>query len=387
MGKEIKIALIIKTDGLEYDDRVRKEILTIEKLYPNVKFKIFAMLPNNVEKEGVTAYGVPYKQVYIPARDKYPSAQKVIVKAYQFYKAVKKDLANYDVVWAANVDAAFVPMLCKSNKIVWDLHELPGRFLSSGLKKRILKYIFRRCKIVIHANPQREQYLESVGAISDSKNHYALRNYPNFDDVDKEYDDIYKSFVEWRKDRKCVYLQGLNMDGRSAYESIAAVMQTQDLVAVVIGGYDKGSKMRLIQEFGSDVISTRVFFVGQIAQLKIPQYMKECFMSLVFYKNINPNNYYCEANRFYQSVMMGLPVVVGNNPSMRELVDQYGFGVSIDDDGCNVQAIIDGISLIRTNYEEYKQNIDLNRDKLLWSNQEATIKMMINTLLNKRSVC
>lgn len=378
----IKIVLVIKTSGLEYDDRVRKEILTIEKLYPNIKFKIFAMLPDNVEHEGVTAYGVPYKQIFIPARDKYPSAQKVILKAYQFYKAAKKDLADFDVVWAANVDASFFPMLCRNNRIVWDLHELPERFLSSRLKKWILKYIFRRCKIVIHANPQREQYLESIDVISSPQKHYALRNYPNFDDVDTEYDYAYKSFVEWRKDRKCVYLQGLNMDDRAAYESIAAVLKTQDLVVVVIGGYDKEAKTRLIREFGSDIISEKVYFAGQIAQLKIPQYMKECFMSLVFYKNINPNNYYCEANRFYQSVMTGLPVVVGNNPSMRELVNQYGFGISINDDGRDVQAIIDAIKLIRDNYEEYKRNIEMNKDKLLWSNQDEYIKKMIETLLS-----
>lgn len=30
MDKERKIALVIKTEGLEYDDRVRKEILTVE---------------------------------------------------------------------------------------------------------------------------------------------------------------------------------------------------------------------------------------------------------------------------------------------------------------------------------------------------------------------
>ena len=59
MDKERKIALVIKTEGLEYDDRVRKEILTVEKIYPNVKFKIFAMLPGNKEREGVTEYGTP----------------------------------------------------------------------------------------------------------------------------------------------------------------------------------------------------------------------------------------------------------------------------------------------------------------------------------------
>jgi len=380
MEKEINIALVIKTEGLEYDDRVRKEILTIEKLFPNIKFKIFAMLPDNKEREGVTDYGTPYKSIYIPARDKYPSAKKAYLKGFQFYKAVKKDLAAFDVVWAANVDASFVPMLYKSEKLVWDLHELPTAYLSKSVTRLLLKYIFNRCKIVLHANPQREKYLESIGVVSDPQKHYALRNYPNFDDVDKEYDSKYYDFIEWKGDRRCVYLQGLDGDRRSAYESVKAVLQTEDMVTVVAGRYDDTSKKRFEEEYGEE-LAKRVLFIGKIPQLKIPQYVKQCYTTLVFYKNISPNNYYCEANRFYQSVLMGLPVVVGNNPTMRELVNQYGFGVSIEDDGNDVSKIVEGINTIINNYDEFKQNIEKNRDKLIWSNQEAYIKGMIETLL------
>lgn len=382
MEKEIKIAIVIKTMGLEYDDRVRKEILTIEKLFPNISFKIFAMLPDNKTWEGVTEYGVPFKSVYIPARDKYSSAKKVYLKAYQFYKAVKKDLDAFDIVWAANIDASFVPLLYNSKRIVWDLHELPTPYLSNGIKKWILKYIFRRCKILIHANPQRLNYLESIGVIDDKSKHYSIRNYPNFEDVDKEFDETYIKFVEWRANRKCVYLQGLNNSGRAAYESVVAILQMSDLVAVVVGGYDNEAKSRLVYEYGSETLSKRILFVGKIAQLKIPQYMKECYMSLVFYKNIRPNNYYCEANRFYQAVMMGLPVVVGSNPPMKEIVDQYGFGISIADDGGNIEKIKDGITIIINNYDKYKTNVTSNSKILSWDSQESYIINMINKILD-----
>jgi hypothetical protein len=381
MEKEIKIAIVIKTMGLEYDDRVRKEILTIEKLFPNISFKIFAMLPDNKTWEGVTEYGVPFKSVYIPARDKYSSAKKVYLKAYQFYKAVKKDLDAFDIVWAANIDASFVPMLYNSKRIVWDLHELPTPYLSNGIKKWILKYIFRRCKIVIHANPQRLNYLESIEVIDDKSKHYSIRNYPNFEDVDKEFDETYIKFVEWRANRKCVYLQGLNNSGRAAYESVVAILQMSDLVAVVVGGYDNEAKSRLVYEYGTETLSKRILFVGKIAQLKIPQYMRECYMSLVFYKNIRPNNYYCEANRFYQAVMMGLPVVVGSNPPMKEIVDQYGFGISIADDGGNIEKIKDGITIIINNYDKYKTNVTSNSKILSWDSQESYIINMINKIL------
>ena len=379
--KDIKIALVIKTDGLDYDDRVRKEILTIQDLHPQIKFQIFVMYPENKETTGVTSYGIPFKSVYVPSRDKYPSGQKAALKSYEFYKAIKDELKEYDALWCANDDTAIVVAFAQMKHILWDLHELPSSLIGNPIKKWFLKYLFSRCKVVVHANPQREQYLESIGAISAPSKHFALRNYPSFEDRDRHYDDKYHQFVVWKGEKKCVYLQGLTNGSRAAYESIEAVLQTKDLAAVVVGKFDNESRNRLEKEHGSR-LAERVFFVGKIPQLKIPQYVELCYMSLVFYKNVRPNNYYCEANRFYQSVILGLPVVVGNNPSMKELVDKYNFGVSIDDDGNDISKIKEGIDKILDNYDIYKDNIKNYRENLTWGTQDSTIKKIVDKLLS-----
>ena len=383
MNKEKRIALVIKTEGLEYDDRVRKEILTVRKLFHDVSFKIFAMLPGNKEQEGITKYGVPYKSVYIPARDKYPSAQKTTLKAWQFYRAVEKEVRDYDAVWVANVDAAFVPIFLKHKRIIWDLHELPLTFTGHRPMRQLLRHTFNRCKLVLHANPQRADYLESIGVIDDREKHIALRNYPNFDDVDVEHDEKYVQFVEWKGDRECVYLQGLSEERRAAYESVAAVMKHDALSAVVVGKMYPESLERLIAEFGEDKLTSRVYFVGKVPQLKIPQYVAECKLSLVFYKNVQPNNWYCEANRFYQAVILGVPVVVGANPPMKELVEKYDFGVSIATDGSVVDDISEGIRKVMGNYDYYKLKTLENRDNLLWSKQEEQIKQLVLRLFDQ----
>ena len=202
-----------------------------------------------------------------------------------------------------------------------------------------------------------------------------------FADIDKEYDETYRKFEAWKENRRCVYLQGLDGDRRAAYESVAAVLRTDGLTAVVVGRYDQTSRKRLEKEYGEE-LHHRVLFIGRIPQMKIPQYVKQCYTTLVFYKNISPNNYYCEANRFYQSVLMGLPVVVGSNPPMKEIVEKYGFGVSIDDDGGDVQKIIDGIHTIEDRYDVYRKNIEKNKENLLWKNQKTYIKEMMDFLLS-----
>lgn len=385
MAKEYKVALVIKTDGLEYDDRVRKEVLSIQKLYPNIKFKIFVMLDNdNREYEGITGYGVPYKVLYLPSRDKYPPQKKVLRKTYEFYKVVKKDLQEYDAVWCGDYHSVAIALLCKNKPVLWDLHELPSMLLFSRVKRLLLRRVFNNCKVVLHANPQRIEYIASKGCIKDPGKHFALRNYPNFQDIDPEYDEKYDEFIAWKKDRPCVYLQGLTNESRADVESLNAVLSYPDIVAVIVGGFQDKAKSQLIKKWGKEEIEKRVHFVGQIPQLKIPQYVSKCFTTLVFYKNVRPNNWYCEANRFYQAVILGLPVVVGNNPPMKELVEKYDFGVVANTDGSNVSEIIIGLQQVIHRRSQYLESIEKNKHLLTWDQQDGILKTVVDEWLNMK---
>lgn len=379
-NKHYRVALVIRTDGLDYDDRLRKEILTIQKLFPNVKFKIFPMFDDNRSEEGISSYGVPYKSVHSPARDKYAQRTHLIRKSIDFYTSAKNDLKGFDAVWCGDYHTFMIAALCGNKNLLWDLHELPSMLLGNPLKQMFLRYIFRRCKCVVHVNPQRLDYLKSLGVVSDPSKHLILRNYPNFEDVDTEYDEKFKTFVEWKGDRKCVYLQSLYEDDRAAYESVKAVLSFPELVAVVVGGFDDKSRIRLQKECGEE-FNRRVLFVGKVAQLKIPQYVKECFTTIVLYKNTSPNNWFCEANRFYQSVILGLPVVVGNNPSMKELVDEYSLGISIDDDGNDVEKIKCGLGDVIEHYNEYILNNEKYRNNLLWDSQNDTLIKIVEKFI------
>lgn len=89
-NKHYNIALVLYTHGLDYDDRIRKEILSIKSLYSNVDFKIFAVEPKNREEEGITSYGVRYRIPYLKSREKYASGTHTVQKAWDFYKAIKR---------------------------------------------------------------------------------------------------------------------------------------------------------------------------------------------------------------------------------------------------------------------------------------------------------
>ena len=376
--KHYNIALVLYTQGIDYDDRIRKEILSIKSLYSNVDFKIFAVEPKNREEEGITSYGVAYRMPYLKSRDKYASGTHILQKAWDFYKTIRKDLRAFDAVWCADPETFIFVLMLQGKPIAWDLHELPLAFMGNSIMKTLFKYLERKCDVMVHANEPRLRYLEKIGLVKHPQKQYILRNYPKFNEIDSEYDEAYNDFVKWLGDDKCAYLQGVVNEARADIESIQAVLAIPNLKAVVVGGIQPKRMEDFKQRFGEEILTERVYFTGRINQLKTPQYIRKCCIALVFYKNTSPNNWYCEPNRLFQNVINGNPVVVGNNPPMKEFVEANHCGVSVDTDGKDVDKIIESIKIVLNNPFGYKI---LNVDEVLWDKQNVVIDKIMNTFI------
>lgn len=372
---KMNVAILVKPVSLEYDDRIRKEVDTLSKAYPNVTFKAFILLDDNSSTEGVTSYGLPYKSIHLKSRETRYRGRFLALKVFEYYFAIKNDLKNYDVVWVSGDDTSPLLLLLSKHrhKLVWDLRELPIYLLNSNIKKNILKYFFKKCILLPHANQYRIDYLKSLGLIKDPSKHVAIQNFPEFENPEVVLDDSYNKVKNWIGNRTCVYLQGLSNDSRASKESLSAVMDTPSICAIVLGGYDKSLPEYLNKKYGREEVQRRVYFAGSFNVLRIPQFMDLCKLSLVFYKNTQANNWFCEPNRLYQAINVGLPVIVGNNPSMRDIVECYHVGVSVDTDGSDVERIKSGIKQVIENYDYYKNNVDSNKDIFLWNNQKDKI--------------
>lgn len=378
--KNIRIALVLYTQGLDYDDRIRKEILRVNKLFPNVSFQIFAVEPNNREETGLTSYGTPYRIPYLKSRNKYKSGTHTLVKALDFYFSVRKDLSSFDALWCADIETFPFVLLSCGKPLLWDLHELPTFFLKNKLLRLFFKFLVWKCDVVVHANEPRLKVLEEKNMVGKLEKQFYLRNFPQFNEIDSVYDDLYNQFITWKGDDDCVYLQGLSEPTRAPFETVDALLQSTVLKCVIVGSFDNDARNSLIKKYKDD-FSKRVFLTGKIKQIKTPQYIKACKFSMVFYKNTCENNYYCEANRLYQSLVNGLPVVVGCNPPMKELVDYYNVGVALDSDGSNIDDIKNGIGLLLSNYNYYKANTADANKVLMWDSQDSVIKLFMEEFL------
>jgi hypothetical protein len=365
---KLKVAVVCRTIGLEYDDRIRKECISIAK---NAEVKIFVTFENNKREEGITSYGVPYESFNLTTREKISSGKLLLVKALEFYLKVKPQLKLYDFIWAHEEYTLLFSLFAPKNKFIWDLHEIPQLF-ERPILRWLFHYIEKKSKHIIHANEFRINYLIDCGVITQLDKHKYLRNFPdsNFRNANLEPDNC-SSFLNWLNGAEYVYLQGLTVADRYPYNSIASIIESTDLKIVVVGSFeDLVSQSKLKNTFGSLLIE-RVFFAGRVNQLAVPFFLKNAKFSMIFYDNSIPNNEYCEANRFYQAINFGIPVITGSNISMSSLVKDLGLGVFLESDGRDIDQIKRGINLLLANYQTYRNNCLDNMNNFVWKDDDV----------------
>ena len=112
-----------------------------------------------------------------------------------------------------------------------------------------------------------------------------------------------------------------------------------------------------------------MYFTGLLDQLYTPSVIKEAFFSIVFYQTKTPNELFCEANRFYQPLVFGVPVITGVNDPMKEIVDKYLCGISMESDGSIPEDITAAIKALLFDYNTYKENAVSVKEKFIWNNE------------------
>lgn len=376
-----KIAMILHTSGIEYDDRIRKEIQSVKSLYPNIDFHIFAILDSRANESGdfISSYGVNYTVPLLRSRTKYPQGGHLLLKAWDFYKTVSPQLKYYDAIWCADVQPFFFLLLSRKPK-VWDLHEIPELFLRNIVTKILLRHMMKRCKVIIHANAPRIHYLKEQSALDSASHHIVIRNFPD-EAKAKTTDDVFDRFIQWLGDDDCIYLQGATDYNRCEGESFEGILGLKGIKAVAVGRYNKQIVQEIRGKYG-DEFDNRIFLTGLVPQEMTPHYIKRCKASLVLYRNVSANNYYCEPNRMFQSIMNGCPVVVGNNPPMKEYVERYNLGVVLPSDGSSVNDIKEGLKIVLEKRDSILRSIHENKKVIQWNSQDGEFRQVISRLFD-----
>ena len=372
----MKIAYILITNGLEYDDRIRKEMFSMREI-ADVEFKVFAFHGDNHAEEGVLSYGVPYEIVSLKHRGGKKGLIDQLRKEYDFYSQIKPKVKDYDLLWCCDHQPFFFPLF--SNKpIIWDLHELPGSLMGNSLKNILFHRMERRCKYLIHANQERLDYLIKKKVIKIPEKNLVIRNYPDKSWIaeSKHPSDSFLRFKEWLGNDEYVYIQGINNPGRYPWETLSALVEVNRIKAVVIGNVSSEIKDRICSTYSN--ADSLVYFTGQVVQSETSAFIANCKFSMIFYRADKPNNRYCEPNRMFQNMAFGKPVIVGCNEPMANVVREYGNGVVLKSDGRDVTENVAAICQMIDNYSNFEKKAQESKGIFSWEKQNDIFRKLLS---------
>ncbi|MDD4527581.1 MAG: glycosyltransferase [Candidatus Margulisbacteria bacterium] len=369
-----KILMLVRTSGLEYDDRIRKEAISLKTLGYNVS--ILANYTSNKSEKGVTQYGAPYKVYSLITRKIFPSAKLLPLKMFEFWLRVFFDtlFKSFDYVWVHEeymaLNILFKPT---RGKYIFDLHELP-LFLTKN-KKMIKLYhrIESKSYKLIVANSDRLYYMIETGLVKNKSKYYILNNFPDKVFLDLPVNNLPEKAKNFIGNSQYILMQGGGHKTRYPLEVLCAIKKYGKYKAIIVGPVANEFVEQIKNDF-QDV----VYIAGYIKQLELTKYIDNAWASIILYGHTCENNIYCEPNRFYQALNRGVPVIVGNNPPMKRIIEETKAGIVLKTDGRNIDDIVNGISELEKHYKDFKQKAIVVKEKYIWEAQTAIINSIVN---------
>lgn len=388
----MKALMLINTSGLDYDDRLRKESLSLRSL--GFDSEIVALESSNEAGRRIVYDHICATTIHLHSRGWFASAKGLFLKATEMYVQFLRLVWQHrpEIIWFHNLEQiGLVPILALLRntgfvkRLIWDQHELfADQWLSSPTWRWLLGRLCNVCDIIVSANEQRKLVLHR--ALGDRLHTpiEVVENYPDRLFVDSPRRNLPDEARRWLAGRSYVLAQGGAGRNRQLDKLVSAVLGIPDLGLIVIGPY-KEAEIRGLRDLHKGSFDERVLLTGYIPQMDIVPYIDHALLSVVLYAMCSENLRLSAPNRLYQAVSRGTPVVVGTNPTMAEFVRKWECGVALKTDGSDAEDIRAGVLAARNRLHTLRQNATKCRESVTWESQVWTIARIAGVETTSRS--
>ncbi len=111
---------------------------------------------------------------------------------------------------------------------------------------------------------------------------------------------------------------GMEKGVESALRSLVSL--SEEKMLLVVGGHK--SEVEFYAGMAKDLgVSARVIFVGRVAPNKVPLYLKACDVLVAPFPDTEHYRHYMSPLKLFEYMASGVPIVVSDLPSIREIVD------------------------------------------------------------------
>lgn len=382
------VVIIHRTVGAEYDSRVRKMLDTIKSA--NKKCLAIFWERRNIPSIGKYGQGLPYITMRLPISSKkvprpgpFFSAIELIQETIQGFLVIVRYCKSTVIIQNHRL-FLLVSLLniCRPQKIkriIWDLRELPVGFTKkNSFTTKLFSTLLSKCDTVFVTNHSRLKLMQNIYGKTATKNIDIVSNYVDSKYIEQPKNELSEEIKKLLGDFEYYYVQNPATLTRYPANTITAILKSSSRAVVITGRLPNQVLRDLSLRFGA-VFDNRVHYLGMIPEKKLINIIDNAYASIILYDRRILNNEYCDSNRLYQSLSRGIPVIVGQNKSLSNLVSKYNNGLIIDDDGDKLDILCSGIVEFENNYLMFKQNAMVNATALSWDkNKPAILKAITN---------
>lgn len=325
----MKIVMIRSLSGYP-DPRVEKELYSISKEH-NVFFLGWNRYKNSkkIDSKEVDIYGKTIK--YYHFNKKAPIGlgfRKLFFPLLSYwiaeYRFLKGNRLKYDAIHACDFDTVLPALIIAKKyrkKIVYDIfdyysdaHSCP--VIVKKIIKRLEDNVINKCDVTIICSEKRKEQIRD----STPKKLLIIHNSPIVTDSSIMEENI----IEDDGKIKLAYIGLLSND--RYLKNIANVIKGRDDIIWHVGGWGPlDSYFKNLSSYYKNII-----YYGEIPYSKAIDIERQCNILTALYDPSVPNHKYAAPNKFYESLMLGKPVIMIKGTGMDEYVKKYSIGKIID---------------------------------------------------------
>jgi glycosyltransferase involved in cell wall biosynthesis len=205
-----------------------------------------------------------------------------------------------------------------------------------------------------------------------------LENYPDSRFRQLPVRDLPMDVTSWLDGSPYLLAQGGANPDRHLDTLVAAVLRRPHRRLIVVGPYLAPRLDELRRAHGA-ALERQVLFTGPIPQMELARFIDHAQASVVLYQAHSENTRLCAPNRLYQALARGVPVLVGANPPMAELVRGAACGAVLTGDGGDVDDVDEGIVRLESGHDAFRRHA-ADVQGLLWESQDDIVARVVASL-------
>ena len=344
-----KTICIIRSNAVDPDSRVEKEAATLKKLGYRVIILAWDRSSNHkLAHEYINVYDEKIDIFRLGYKAKFGAGMKSLIPYLKFqcgqFKWLIKNKEEIDAIHACDFDTALFSCLANcfmKKKYVFDIFDFicgnPQNLIEKIVKKIQLEIINKSDATIICTEKRKEQIKLSHPKILE-----IIHNTPM---ISGERRKIELKCQDIDRKIKVVYV-GILQDFRLLKE-ITSVLKNNSQYEFHIGGFGKYEEFFRIQSKNCN----NIVFHGKLSYEDTLKLEYQSDIMLAIYDPSIENHYYAAPNKFYESLMLGKPLMMVKGTGMSEYIEKYKIGTLIEYTGESFMEGLETLVLKKTDWQ------------------------------------